>query len=97
MLCLHIESLYFLKYQEQSEYFTLSWLAIVLNKHKLELMFKRMRNMQNLSNFALTSLLIVMSRTDGQNGLKTRFKNYQKTLEKLFKIIKRKEEKAEIT
>ena len=32
-------------------------------------MFRKIRNMRNLSNFILSSLPIVMSSTDGQNGL----------------------------
>ena len=58
-----------LRYQEHSEYFTLFWLAIILNEYDLEFMFRKKRNMQNLSNFKLNSLPIVMSRTEAQNGL----------------------------
>ena len=77
-LCLHLEVLYFLKYQEHSEYFTPFWLATVLNECELEFVFRKIRNTRNLSNFTLSSPPIVMSRTDVQNGLKPLFNDSDK-------------------
>ena len=59
MLFLHFESLYFLKYLEQSEYFTLFWLAIVGSEYELEFIFRKIKNMLDLSNFKLSSLPII--------------------------------------
>ena len=42
---------------------------MALNKHELEFMFGKIRNMRNLSNLKSSSLPIVMSRTHEQNGL----------------------------
>ena len=61
--------LYFLKYQKQSVYFKLFWLAIVLNECELKFMFRRVGDMRSLSKFKLSSLTIVMGIADAENGL----------------------------
>ena len=73
-VCLHFALLYFLKYDVLSEYLTPFWFAMLLNEYEIEFMFRKIRNIRNVSNVHIRGPHIVMSRTDAQNGLDFHFK-----------------------